>query len=257
MTQVLLDGAFAGQTVAVSGAAMGFGRCIARSFAERGATVFATDINAVGLAETAAGTTITTEVLDLTDRAKAAAWIAGIEAATGGAIDILVNNAGGMMGQKGKPIEEVSDAEWDAIFALNVDAAFATIRAAAPKMKQAGKGRIVNISSGAAFRPSRTRIQAYCSSKHAVLGLTRQMAMELGPNGITVNTVAPGLVMTDADKQGTWDGMSDGRKEHVLGGIALGRLGAAQDIADATMFFASPLSNFITGQMLPVNGGSF
>lgn len=257
MTFPFKDDAFAGQTVAVTGAAMGFGRCIARSFSQLGARVFATDLNVAGLAETAEGFAMTTAVVDLTDRAAAAAWIASVEAETGGAIDVLVNNAGGMMGQKGRPIEEVPDADWDAIFALNVDASFVTIRAAAPKMKAARKGRIVNISSGAAFRPSRTRIQAYCTAKHAVLGLTRQMAMELGPHGITVNTVAPGLVLTDADKQQSWDVVDPVRQEFTLGNIALGKLGVPQDIADAVLFFASPLANFVSGQMLPVNGGSF
>jgi 3-oxoacyl-[acyl-carrier protein] reductase len=124
-------------------------------------------------------------------------------------------------------------------------------------MKRMRAGRIVNISSGAAFRPSRTRIQAYCTAKHAVLGLTRQLAMELGPWNITVNTVAPGLVLTDADKQGGWDSQSPERQAATLSGIALGRLGEAQDIADATMFFASDLAKFVSGQILPVNGGSF
>ena len=244
---------FSGRVVAVTGAAMGFGRAIAQSFVARGARVFACDIDAAGLAETAVGHAITTSAFDLTDRAKAAAWVHGI----GATIDVLVNNAGGMRGQHGKPIEEVSDAEWDAIFALNVDAAFAVTRAAAPAMKAARAGRIINISSGAAFRPSRTRIQAYCSSKHAVLGLTRQLAMEFGPFGITVNTVAPGLVLTDADKQGGWDATSAERQAMVLSSIALGRLGVAQDIADAVLFFASDYAGFVSGQMLPVNGGSF
>ncbi|MFC3127295.1 SDR family NAD(P)-dependent oxidoreductase [Pseudoroseomonas globiformis] len=248
---------FEGKVVAVTGAAMGFGRAIARSFAERGAEVHATDIDRAGLEATAAGSTIRTATADLTDRAAAAAWIAEVEAAAGRAIDILVNNAGGMMGQHHRPVEEVPDAEWDAIMALNLGASFATIRAAAPGMKRAGGGRIVNISSGAAFRPSRTRIQAYCTAKHAVLGLTRQMAMELGPYGITVNSVAPGLVLTDPDKQGGWQAQTEERRAATLSGIALGRLGEPQDIADATMFFASGLAKFVTGQLLPVNGGSF
>jgi 3-oxoacyl-[acyl-carrier protein] reductase len=253
---MMLD--FQDRVVAVSGAAMGFGRAIAHSFASRGAQVYATDIQVPALAETAAAMPgITAEVVDLTDRAAAARWIAGIERQAGRAIDILVNNAGGMMGQHHRPVEDVPDADWDAIFALNVDAAFATVRAAAPGMKRARAGRIINISSGAAFRPSRTRIQAYCSAKHAVLGLTRQLAMELGPWGITVNSVAPGLVLTDADKQGGWASQTPERQQAALSGIALGRLGEAQDIADATMFFASPLAGFVSGQILPVNGGSF
>jgi 3-oxoacyl-[acyl-carrier protein] reductase len=249
---------FQDRIVAVSGAAMGFGRAIAHSFASRGAQVFATDIDAAGLAGTAAALPgVTTETIDLTDRAAAAQWIGHVEQQAGRAIDILVNNAGGMMGQHHRPVEEVSDADWDAIFALNVDAAFATVRAAAPAMKRARAGRIINISSSAALKPSRTRIQAYCSAKHAVLGLTRQLAMELGPWGITVNSVAPGLVLTDADKQGGWNSKSPEQQEAVLAGIALGRLGEAQDIADATLFFASGLAGFISGQVLPVNGGSF
>lgn len=248
---------FQDRIVAVSGAAIGFGRAIARSFAQAGARVFATDIDPAGLSETSAGIGIAPHIADLTDRKAAAAWIKGIEENAGRAIDILVNNAGGMMGQRHKPVEEVSDADWDAIFALNVDAAFATVRAAAPAMKKAKQGRIINISSGAAFRPSRTRIQAYASAKHAVLGLTRQLAMELGPWGITVNTVAPGLVLTEVEKQKDWDALPAERRKHVLSGIALGRLGNAQDIADATLFFASSRASFITGQMLPVNGGSF
>jgi 3-oxoacyl-[acyl-carrier protein] reductase len=248
---------FEGRVVAVTGAAMGFGRAIARSFAERGAEVYATDVNAASLDETAQGTGIRTAMVDLMDRAAAAAWIGNVERQAGRAIDILVNNAGGMLGQHHRPVEEVPDADWDAIMALNVNASFATVRAAAPAMKRAGGGRIINISSGAAFRPSRTRIQAYATAKHAVLGLTRQLAMELGPWGITVNTVAPGLVLTDADKQGGWDAMSEERRRATLSGIALGRLGDAQDIADATMFFASDLAKFVSGQILPVNGGSF
>src|SRR5499433_3962852 len=184
---------FDGKTVVVSGVGHGFGRCIAETFAQLGARVFGCDLSAVELAETAkAG--VDTEVLDLTDRAAAAAWIVRIERTTGGAVDVLVNNAGGVAGQEMRPIEEVTDADWDRIFAVNINAAFALSRAVAAGMKRAGSGRIINISSGAGLGPSLTGIQAYCSAKHAVVGLTRQLAHELGPCGITVNSVAPGFV---------------------------------------------------------------
>lgn len=243
---------FAGKLVAVTGASMGFGHAIARGFASCGASVFATDLH-LGALQDMPG--IAADAVDLTDRAAAAAWIASVEARAGQAIDVLVNNAGGMLGQLHKPVDDVTDAEWDAIFAVNLHAAFALIRAAAPGMKRAGRGRIINISSGAAFRPSLTRIQAYCSSKHAVLGLTRQLAMELGPFGITVNSVAPGLVLTDPTKQAGWDAMGPERQQAALAGVALGRLGMPEDIADAVLFFASDMAGFVSGQILPVNGG--
>jgi len=127
---------FDGKTVVVSGAGHGFGRCIAETFVGLGARVFGCDLSAAELAETAkAG--ISTEVVDLTDRAAAAAWIGKVEQTTGGAIDVLVNNAGGVAGQEMRPIEEVMDADWDRIFAVNIGAAFALSRAAAAGMKRA------------------------------------------------------------------------------------------------------------------------
>src|SRR5947208_2608818 len=139
---------FDGKTVVVSGAGHGFGRCIAETFAGLGAQVFGCDLSAAELAETArAG--IVTEVLDLTDRADAAAWVARIEQQIDGAVDVLVNNAGGVAGQEMHPIDEVPDADWDRVFAVNIGAAFALSRAAAAGMKRAQSGRIVNISSGA------------------------------------------------------------------------------------------------------------
>src|SRR5215471_9171454 len=195
---------FDGKTVVVSGAGQGFGRCIAETFAQLGARVFGCDLSAAELAETArAG--VDTEVLDLTDRAAAAAWIAPIERATGGAVDVLVNNAGGVAGQEMRPIEEVPDADWDRIFAVNIGAAFTLSRAVAAGMKRARTGRIVNISSGAGLAASLTGIQAYCAAKHAVVGLTRQLAHELGPFGITVNSVAPGFVRSNPSTEKHWE----------------------------------------------------
>ena len=245
---------FDGKTVVVSGVGHGFGRCIAETFAQLGARVFGCDLFAAELAETAnAG--VETEVLDLTDRAAAAAWIAQIEQTTGGAVDVLVNNAGGVAEQEMHPIEEVTDADWDRIFAVNIGAAFALSRAVAAEMKRAGSGRIVNISSGAGLGPSLTGIQAYCSAKHAVIGLTRQLAHELGPFGITVNSVAPGFVRSNPASERQWAGYGQEGQKALVERIAMKQLGTPQDIANAVVFFASELAGFVNGQVLAVDGG--
>ena len=241
--------------VAVTGAGHGFGRAIARSFAGLGARVFATDLSAATLAETAATGGIDVRAVDLRDRAAAAAWIHQIETETGRAIDVLVNNAGGVAGQRPRPLEDVTDTDWNTIFDINVNAAFTLCRAAVPAMKRAGGGRIVNTSSGAGLAPSLTGIQAYCSAKHAVVGLTRQLAHELGPFNITVNSVAPGFIRTNAATEAQWDSYGAEGQKALVDRIALKRLGTAQDIANAVIFFASDLAGFVNGQILQVDGG--
>lgn len=245
---------FEGETVLVSGAGHGLGRAIAETFATLGARVFGCDLDAAKLAETArAG--VETAVVDLTDRAAAAAWVRDAEARAGGPAYVLVNNAGGVAGQRQKPLEEVSDPEWDQVVAVNLGAAFALSRAAAPGMKRAGRGRIVTISSGAGLQASLTGIQAYCSAKHAVVGLTRQLAHELGPHGITVNSVAPGFFRTNPSSEAQWQSYGEAGQRALVERVALRRLGSAEDIAKAVVFFASPLADFVNGQVLSVDGG--
>ena len=246
---------FEGKVVAVTGAGHGFGRAIARRFAALGARVFATDVTGDGMGETASGHDIQTAVLDLRDRAAGAAWIGEIERRTGGAIAVLVNNAGGVAGQTNRPIEDVPDEDWDVIFDIGVNAAFALCRAAVPAMKRAGGGRIVTISSGAGLQASLTGIQAYCSAKHAVVGLTRQLAHELGPFNITVNSVAPGFIRTNTATETQWDSYGPDGQRALVERIAMKRLGTAEDIANAVVFFASDLAGFVNGQILSVDGG--
>ncbi len=244
---------FDGRLVVVSGGGHGFGRTIARRFAGLGAKVHTCDLSADNLTMTAEGTDIATTVVDLTDRGAAAAWMAEITAA--GPVFALVNNAGGVAGQAPVPLEDVPDDDWDRIFAINVGAAMALSRAAAPAMKTAGEGRIINISSGAGLAASLTGIQAYCSAKHAVIGLTRQLAHEFGPFGITVNSVAPGFIRTNPATEKQWERYGPEGQTALVQRIAMRRLGSADDIANAVIFFASDLAGFVNGQVLSVDGG--
>jgi len=246
---------FDGKAVAVTGAGHGIGRAIARGFAFRGARVFAADRDAETLGVTARTCGIATAVLDVTDREAVRAWVAAIEAEVGGAMDVVVNNAGGVCGQAGQPIEAVRDAEWDAIVAVNLTAAFAVTQAAAPAMKARGRGRVVNISSGAGLGVSKTGIQAYAAAKAGQIGLTRQLAHELGRFGITVNSVAPGFVLSNPATMRQWQAYGEAGQRALVSGIAARRLGTPEDMVHAVLFLASDFAAYINGQTISVDGG--
>lgn len=252
---------FERQTVMVTGAGQGLGRAIARSFAERGAQVWACDLNREALTDTVAGAAnMHPRVVDVTDRDALFAFVAEAEQADRagggeGRVAVLVNNAGGVGGQVGRPLEEVSPADWQHLFAINVDAAFSFAQAVTPAMKRGGAGRIINISSGAGLGVSLTGIQAYASAKAAQIGLTRQLAHELGRWGITVNSVAPGFVRSNPTTERQWQSYGEAGQQALLDRIALRRLGQPEDIAHAVLFFASPYATWITGQVLSVDGG--
>ena len=242
---------FEGQTTVVTGAAHGFGRAIALAFAERGAHVFACDVNADGLKETVrlGGGSCESVILDVSDRRAVQAAIAKIEAERGG-IDILVNNAGGVCGQVGRPIEEISAADWQAIFDVNLSGTFFMTQAVATAMKRAKRGRVVNISSGAGRSISLTGIQAYASAKAGQIGLTRQLAHELGAWNITVNCIAPGFIATAMT-----EALNDDQKAKINATIPAGDMGTPEDIAASVVYLASDEAKYITGQTLHVNGG--
>ena len=145
--------------------------------------------------------------------------------------------------------------DWRKIFEANVDSAFWLAQAVAPIMKKNGWGRIINISSGAGLRPSLTGIQAYAAAKHALVGLTRQLSWELGPFGITTNSVAPGLVLSNPSTRKQWESYSADFQQELLDNTHTKRLGVPEDIAAAVLFFASEEAGWVSGQVLSVDGG--
>lgn len=235
----------AGRVAVVTGAAHGIGGAIADALTADGAEVHRVDKEPAALD----GTAMTAR--DLADPAAVAGFFAAV-----GPVDILVNTAGGVVGQVGRPLEEVPEDAWRAVVDANLTTTFLCTRAAVPGMKQRGWGRIINISSGAGLTVSKTGIQAYASAKAGQIGFTRQMARELGPFGITVNCIAPGFILSNPATQAQWDGYGPDGQRDLVAEIATRRLGRPADIANGVQFFASERSGWVTGQTIAIDGGS-
>lgn len=223
-----------GQAAVVTGTAQGIGSGIADLLESEGAIVHRVDKDSV----------------DLRDSAAVDTFFAAL-----GELHILVNDAGGVQGQTHTPIDELTDAAWDAVVDANLRTAFNCTRAAARLMKPARYGRIVNISSGAGRSVSLTGIQAYTSAKAGQIGFTRQMAHELGPYGITVNCIAPGFVLSNPTTQAQWDSYGEEGQRALLERIATRRTGQPYDIARGVLFFAAPDAGWVSGQTISVDGG--
>lgn len=250
---------FTGKAVIVTGAAHGFGRAIALAFAARGASVWACDVLGDELEDTRrqcvkAGGKCQVAVVNVRSRRQIFAFVDRILDMDGKA-DILVNNAGGVLGQVGRPLEAITEEDWDSIFEVNTRAAFYFAQAVAPGMKSNGGGRIVNISSGAGLGVSLTGIQAYASAKAAQIGLTRQLAHELGEWNITVNNIAPGFVLSNPNSIRQFESYGEQGQKALVNNLALKRLGSSEDIAHGVLFFASEYAGWITGQTLSIDGG--
>jgi len=237
--------ALAGRVAVVTGAAHGIGSAIAAALAADGAVVHRVDKEPVALDGSAV------IAADLTDAAAVADLFAAV-----GPVDILVNTAGGVVGQVGRPLDQVSPDAWRAVIDANLTTTFLCSRAAAPAMKERGWGRIIIISSGAGLTVSKTGIQAYATAKAGQLGFTRQLAHELGPFGITVNCIAPGFILSNPTTQAQWDGYGPEGQRELVAGIATRRLGEPADIANGVQFFASERSGWVTGQIIAIDGGS-
>jgi 3-oxoacyl-[acyl-carrier protein] reductase len=225
----------AGRVAIVTGTAHGIGSGIAAALDEHGATVHGCDLDTV----------------DVSDAGQVESFVRGI-----GRVDILVNCAGGVRGQVHRPLDEVPEEDWHAILQANLTGTFLCTRAVAPGMKQAGYGRIVNISSGAGRSVSLTGIQAYTSAKAGQIGFTRQAAHELGRFGITVNAIAPGFVRSNPDSERQWQAYGEEGQRAILERIAMRRLGTPEDIARGVLFFVDEAASWVTGQVLSIDGGS-
>lgn len=241
-----------GHTALVAGAAQGIGAAIAHTLATAGAQVHLVDIAEIPESNRPGASVV--HRCDLSDRGAVQSLFAGIGAA-GAMPDIVINAAGGVCSQVGRPIEEITEPDWHALFAANVDSAFWLAQAASPAMRAAGGGRIVFVASGAGLRPSLTGIQAYTAAKHALVGLTRQLSQDLGPAGITCNAVAPGFVRSNPATERQWQAYGPEQQRRLVESVHLRRLGTAQDIANAVLFLVSDLAAWISGQVLPVDGG--
>jgi 3-oxoacyl-[acyl-carrier protein] reductase len=243
----------AGKTAVVTGAASGLGRASALGIARAGAAVVAAGLEPAELYETVAlieqeGGSAVAVPTNVADGAEVESMATRAAAAFGGT-DILVNNAA--IYPSG-PWHEVAESEWDRVFAVNVRGYFLCAKALRPQMIERGGGSIVNISSITFFMGAEGFL-GYVTSKGAVVGFTRALAREAGPEGIRVNCIAPGAFPTRAEEIPGRD--LEQYERDVLAGQAIKRRGRPEDIANAVLFFAGDQSSFITGQTLLVDGG--
>jgi NAD(P)-dependent dehydrogenase (short-subunit alcohol dehydrogenase family) len=244
----------AGKVCIVTGAAQGLGREFALTLAREGASVACVDIQATANDETArqveqAGGHALAVTADVTDPESSEAMARQVAAKLGG-IDGLVNNAAVYAGLKLRSLEEIPPDEWDRVMAANVRGVWLASRAVVPYMRRRGGGKIVNLASGVVLNGAPFLLH-YVASKGAVLAMTRAMARELGPQGIAVNSVAPGLTMTQASV----DLYTAEAVARNVQGRCLQREEQPGDVAGAVVFLLSAGADFITGQMLVVNGG--
>ncbi|HMM57328.1 MAG: 3-oxoacyl-ACP reductase FabG [Xanthomonadales bacterium PRO7] len=239
-----------GEIALVTGASRGIGAAIADTLATNGAKVIGTATSEAGaqaIGERLAAHGGVGRVLNVTDGAAVENLIDEI-AAQFGAITILVNNAGITRDQL---LLRMKDEDWNVILDTNLSSVYRTSKAVMRGMMKARKGRIISIASvvGVTGNPGQAN---YAAAKAGIIAFSKSLAREIGLRGITVNVVAPGFIDTDMTRA-----LTDEQRAALLPNIALGRLGAAQDIADAVLFLASKAANYITGETLHVNGGMY
>jgi len=244
--------ALAGCHAVVTGGGRGIGRAIAGRLAALGASLSLVGRDRSKLYEAVqslpAGTNCDAHACDVADAEAVNAAFAAI-ARAGHRVSILVNNAGVA---KSARVAATDDALWGEMLAVNLSGTFHCIRAALPALLEAKAGRVVNVASTAGVI-GYPYVAAYCAAKHGVVGLTRALALELGPHGIRVNAIAPTVIVTDLNRELVRT--QPRLYQAVLDRTPLGRLGEPEDIAGALVFLASPAARFVTGQTLFVDGG--
>jgi 3-oxoacyl-[acyl-carrier protein] reductase len=243
---------FSGHTVLVTGAAAGIGFAIGAAFHAAGGRVALGDVNTSGLGRAAerlgASDRVFTHAVDVRDASSVEKFVAASESALG-PVTIAVANAGIY---PNCPVLEMTQEEWDRVIETNMRGVFLTCQAAARRMVAAKTpGKIITISSGA-HNSGRKGAAHYCASKAGVVMFTKVLAMELGPHHVNVNCIAPGLVTVDRDVSQ----VSDELVTTLVRNIPWGRAGTPADIAHAALFLASPEADFITGEVLSVDGGA-
>lgn len=249
---------FAGKVAIVTGGAGGLGQAIVAALLHEGAAVAIADANSDAVAQAVSALTPLGRVTGLTiDVRDAEAVQEGFDrvAAELGGIDILIAAAGGSLGTP-RDLEDISPADLDLVIDVNVKGTFHCARSAVPHMRTRGGGAIVTFSSIGGRSTSPVTGVPYAAAKAAILGLTRRLAREVGPDGIRVNAVAPGLFLTGR-LQGMFDAMAKAEQDEVLDSIPLRRMPELRECVDPVLFLASAESSYVTGTVLDVNGGRF
>jgi NAD(P)-dependent dehydrogenase (short-subunit alcohol dehydrogenase family) len=246
-------GRLEGKNIVITGGGQGLGRAFAERVAKEGARVAIAEIDGALAEKTAqtlreTGAEVQAYQTDISSARSLESLAAALREKWGG-LDGLVNNAAIASGVGGKRFDEIDEAAFDRVLGVNVKGTWLAIRALVPLMRERGKGKIVNLASDTALWGAPVLLH-YVASKGAIIAMTRSLARELGEYNIAINSIAPGLTLTEATAS-----VAPGRHKLYVEGRAIQRPQVPEDITGAVVFLLSDDADFITGQLLPVNGG--